>query len=72
MKDKIRKDPILTKRPEMPLQGPLGKGGRMAASGTITQHIMKTLHKDKHREADPREALLKFAKESADEPHWVG
>lgn len=32
----IRRNPILTKKPEMPLQGPLGKGGRMASSGSVT------------------------------------
>lgn len=36
MKDKIRHDPIATRKPEMPLQGPLGRGGKRSAGGTIS------------------------------------
>ena len=33
-RDKIRED--LARKPEMPLQGPLGRGGRISTSGTYT------------------------------------
>ena len=64
LKDKIRDNPLLTKKPDMPLQGPLGRGGRISSSGTYTQFIMKNIHKSDRREQDPREALLKYAKEA--------
>ena len=42
-KDKIRDDPIATRRPEMPMQGPIGKGGRFSQSGTLSKYIMSNL-----------------------------
>lgn len=70
-KAKIRDDPVLTKRPDQPLQGPLGRGGRMGGSGTYTQFIMQSLHKNNTRDMDAREALLKYAKEAEADPQWV-
>jgi WD40 repeat protein len=35
-KEKIREDPLLSKKPEQPLQGPQGRGGRISTSGTYT------------------------------------
>src|SRR5688572_20213607 len=58
-RDKIRMDPLLTKKPEQPLQGPQGRGGRVSQAGTLTQYMMRHLAKDDSRNVDPREALLK-------------
>ena len=35
-KEKIWEDPLLSKKPEQPLQGPQGRGGRISTSGTYT------------------------------------
>mmetsp|Transcript_45496 Transcript_45496/g.33272 ORF Transcript_45496/g.33272 Transcript_45496/m.33272 type:complete len:133 (+) Transcript_45496:1452-1850(+) len=67
-KEKVREDPILTRKPERPVQGPLGVGGKLSSSGTINNYIMKNLVMDKHRDVDPREALLKYAGESEADP----
>lgn len=59
------------RKPEIPLQGPQGRGGRISQSGTYTQYIMQNLYKNEQRDQDPREALLKIAKEAASDPQWV-
>ena len=61
--EKERKDPKATRMPEMPMQGP-GRGGRIGAAAT--QHVVQNIWKDKSREEDPREALLKFADKEKD------
>ena len=42
----------------------------MGGSGTYTQFIMQTLHKNNSRDMDAREALLKYAKEAEEDPQW--
>ncbi|CDW85197.1 wd repeat-containing protein 70 [Stylonychia lemnae] len=70
-KDKIRNDPLLTRKPDMPLQGPLGRGGKFSSSGTYTQYLMRNLVKNDSRDQDAREALLAVAKEAAENPQWI-
>lgn len=45
-KEKVREDPLLTRKPDQPLQGPQGRGGRISTSGTYTQYIMKNIHRN--------------------------
>ncbi|CAG8433958.1 12145_t:CDS:10 [Ambispora gerdemannii] len=68
-REKLRKDPIASRRPDLPVSGP-GKGGKIGSS--LTQHIMKDLIRDTTRDEDPREALLKFATISETDPKWIG
>ncbi|CAG8571241.1 21880_t:CDS:10, partial [Racocetra persica] len=68
-REKLRKDPIASHRPDLPVNGP-GKGGKIGSS--LTQHIMKELIKDTTRDEDPRQALLKFAEVSQSDPQWIG
>ncbi|CAG8618197.1 1593_t:CDS:10, partial [Dentiscutata heterogama] len=68
-REKLRKDPVASRRPDLPVNGP-GKGGKIGSS--LTQHIMKELIKDTTRDEDPREALLKFAEISNNDPQWIG
>ncbi|RIB30186.1 WD40-repeat-containing domain protein [Gigaspora rosea] len=68
-REKLRKDPVASRRPDLPVNGP-GKGGKIGSS--LTQHIMKELIKDTTRDEDPREALLKFAEISKSDPQWIG
>jgi len=70
---KARKDPIKSRRPELPVTGP-GQGGRIASAGnTFASFIARNLGvKNKIDDnEDPREALLKHAKEAAENPYWV-
>eukprot|EP00761_Pharyngomonas_kirbyi_P002355 gb/GECH01002359.1/.p1 GENE.gb/GECH01002359.1/~~gb/GECH01002359.1/.p1 ORF type:complete len:510 (+),score=102.97 gb/GECH01002359.1/:1-1530(+) len=69
-KVKARKDPKKSKKPDMPISGP-GRGGRL---GTNMSQIMMSelgMVKKKETESDPREALLKHAKEAEENPQFV-
>jgi hypothetical protein len=70
---KARKDPIKSRRPELPVTGP-GQGGRIASAGnTFASFIARNLGvKNKIDDnEDPREAILRHAKEAAENPYWV-
>ncbi|KAJ1915595.1 hypothetical protein H4219_004233 [Mycoemilia scoparia] len=67
-REKLRKDPIASHRPQLPISGH-GKGGYIGSNET--QHIMKNLIKDTTRDEDPREAILKYAKAAEEDPYWV-
>ncbi|KAI8100192.1 WD40-repeat-containing domain protein [Halteromyces radiatus] len=66
---KLRKDPIASHRPDMPV-GSHGVGGRVAHG---QQHaIIKGLTKDTRRDEDPRAALLKYSTEAmGGDDQWV-
>ena len=70
---KDRKDPVKSHRPDLPL-GNAGAGGRLAShGGTLSSYIVKNiaLAKMSGIKEDPREALLKHAKEASENPYWV-
>jgi len=70
--EKARKDPQASKNPEKPnlLKG---TGGRVAKGGsTLASYMAKQIavrNKDDH--IDPREAILRHAKESTENPYWI-
>ncbi|XP_065285901.1 WD repeat-containing protein 70 [Dermacentor albipictus] len=71
--EKARKDPVLSQRPDLPVTGP-GQGGRIASAGnTLSSYIVRNLGTTKRVDdnVDPREAILKYAKEAAENPYWV-
>lgn len=69
-----RKDPVKSRRPDLPITGP-GTGGRLGASGsTHSSYIAKQLalsNKKVDDTIDPREALWKYAKKAEEDPYWV-
>ncbi|SPO26028.1 uncharacterized protein UTRI_02302 [Ustilago trichophora] len=68
---KIRQDPISSRIPQKPVDGP-GKGGRIGAAAT--QHVVQTLYGGGTAlMEDPREALLKYANKQGDndEPEFT-
>ncbi|XP_017461738.1 PREDICTED: gastrulation defective protein 1 homolog, partial [Rhagoletis zephyria] len=71
---KDRKDPVKSHQPELPVTG-AGAGGRLASAGkTFASFIAKNLGvkaKIGDDGEDPRAALLKHAKEAAENPYWV-
>ncbi|XP_054271194.1 gastrulation defective protein 1 homolog [Macrosteles quadrilineatus] len=70
--EKERLDPVKSHRPDLPIKS--GQGGRVAASGsTLSSYVIRNLGLSKKIEddQDPREAILKFAKEAAEDPYWI-
>lgn len=71
---KDRRDPVKSHRPELPLTGSTGAGGRLASHGsTLSSYIVKNiaLQKVSDTKEDPREALLKYAKVAQEDPYWI-
>jgi len=67
-REKDRKDPIKSHKPDLPTQGP-GTSGR----GSYTAHLLKSMGSLKPvRDEDPREAILKFAQEAEENPIYFG
>ncbi|KAH9521646.1 WD repeat-containing protein 70 [Dermatophagoides farinae] len=70
---KDRKDPIKSRRPELPITGS-GSGGRIAAAGkTFASFIARNLgvRAKIDDNEDPRDALLRHAKDAEENPYWV-
>lgn len=68
--EKMRQDPILSRKPEIPLQGP-GKGGKTGGPGTVTQFIMLTQNKSEDYKEDAREALISLDAETRKNPEFI-
>lgn len=70
--EKDRLDPVKSKRPDLPITS--GQGGRVASSGgTLSSYVIRNLGLSKRvdDDQDPREAILKYAKEAAENPYWI-
>ncbi|XP_044009108.1 gastrulation defective protein 1 homolog [Aphidius gifuensis] len=70
--EKDRLDPIKSRRPDLPIT--FGQGGRVASSGgTLSSYVIKNLGLSKRIEddQDPREAILKYAKDAEENPYWI-
>lgn len=70
--EKDRLDPVKSHRPDLPITS--GQGGRVAASGsTLSSFVIRNLGLSKRvdDEQDPREAILKYAKDAEENPFWV-
>ena len=51
-----------------------GQGGRVASCGsTLSSYVIRNMGLSKRVEddQDPREAILKYAKEAAEDPYWI-
>ncbi|KAH9523438.1 WD repeat-containing protein 70 [Bulinus truncatus] len=73
MDEKVRKDPVRSHRPDLPVSGP-GTGGRVGAKGaTLSQYVAQQIvaRKPDPFEKDPRAAILRHAKEAAENPYWI-
>lgn len=70
--EKDRLDPVKSHRPDLPITS--GQGGRVASSGgTLSSYVIRNLGLSKRIEddQDPREAILKFAKDAEENPYWI-
>ncbi|WFD42118.1 hypothetical protein MPSI1_000756 [Malassezia psittaci] len=69
-KNRIRRDPIKTKLPQMPIRGQ-GYGGRVGKSANT--HLVQGMYEGQAalRMQDPREALLKYADKADKNPRWT-
>uniref|UniRef100_A0A1A8S8T9 WD repeat-containing protein 70 n=3 Tax=Nothobranchius TaxID=28779 RepID=A0A1A8S8T9_9TELE len=69
--EKDRLDPKKSHKPEPPVSGP-GRGGRVAAhGGTLSSFIVKNIALDKTDDSNPREAILRHAREASENPYWI-
>ena len=70
--EKARKDPAASKNPEKP-NLMKGTGGRVAKGGsTLASFMAKQIAvKNKDDHIDPREAILRHAKDCEENPFWV-
>lgn len=70
--EKIRmNEPKLSMKPELPHHGP-GKNGKLAGAATITQHLMRNVHRvHEDRREDPIKALFRYQKEAEENPEFV-
>ena len=70
--EKARKDPMKSKRPDLPL-GMKGTGGRVTAGGsTLHSWMAKQISvKNKDDHINPRERILRHAEESTKNPYWI-
>ncbi|XP_055886260.1 WD repeat-containing protein 70-like isoform X1 [Biomphalaria glabrata] len=71
--EKVRKDPVKSHRPDLPVSGP-GTGGRVGAKGaTLSQYVAQQIvsRKPDPFEKDPRAAILRHAKEASENPYWI-
>lgn len=70
--EKDRLDPVKSKRPDLPITS--GQGGRVASSGgTLSSYVIRNLGLSKRvdDDQDPREAILKYAKDAEENPYWI-
>ncbi|KAK9885825.1 hypothetical protein WA026_013696 [Henosepilachna vigintioctopunctata] len=70
--EKDRLDPVKSHRPDLPITS--GQGGRVASSGsTLSSFVIRNLGLSKrvNDDQDPREAILKYAKEAEENPYWI-
>lgn len=70
--EKNRLDPVLSRRPDLPIT--TGQGGRVVSSGgTLSSYVIRNLGLSKRVNDDknPREAILKFAKIAQEDPYWI-
>lgn len=70
--EKDRMDPMKSRRPDLPITS--GQGGRVASSGgTLSSYVIRNLGLSKRvdDDQDPREAILKYAKDAEENPYWI-
>lgn len=70
--ERDRHDPVKSHRPDLPISS--GQGGRVATSGgTLSSYVIRNLGLSKRVEddQDPREAILRYAKDAEENPYWV-
>ena len=70
--EKDRLDPVKSRRPDLPITS--GQGGRVASSGgTLSSYVIRNLGLSKRvdDDQDPREAILKYAKDAEENPIWI-
>lgn len=68
--DKIRQDPVLTKKPGEMLKGP-GYNGEISAPRTTAQHIMRTIYEVSKNRIDPLKAINLSRKNALKNPEFV-
>ncbi|XP_078656710.1 WD repeat-containing protein 70-like isoform X1 [Branchiostoma floridae x Branchiostoma belcheri] len=69
---KDRSDPVRSHRPDLPVSG-AGAGGRLGATGsTLSSYISRTIAPNIIDDSNPRESILRHAKEAEENPVYLG
>jgi WD40 repeat protein len=68
--DKVREDPVATRRPTEPLFRP-GGDGRLIGQYTIAQYVLKSINEKRRPDDDPREMLLSYHPDVEGSTNWV-
>lgn len=71
--EKERQDPVKSRLPQLPMDGP-GSGGRLGSHGaTLAQYLLKqiTVRETTERDLDPRGAILRHAEEAEKNPFYI-
>ncbi|XP_065179719.1 WD repeat-containing protein 70-like [Sycon ciliatum] len=69
--DKHRQDPIKSHRPELPMDGGHGKGGRISGGSSLARHVGQNIAKRVLDNSDPRQSILRHAEAAKNDPYWV-
>ena len=70
IKQDMRKDPIQSRKPDPPVLGP-GHGGRISSGMSMSSFVVKQIALQKADDSNPREAILRHAKDAEENPFWV-
>eukprot|EP01083_Nonionella_stella_P003119 8888_1 len=65
-----RKDPIKSKRPELPIVGPAAAG--RIGNTSFSQMVVRNTKRHNFRDEDPREALLRYEDKTKSDPMFLG
>ena len=71
LKAKMRADPVASHKPEAPMGTGPGAGGRLKEGMSLTGFVVKNIALAKKDELNPREALLRHAKDAESDPYWI-
>ena len=67
----MRADPVASHKPEAPMGTGPGAGGRLKEGMSLTGFVVKNIALAKKDELNPREALLRHAKDAESDPYWI-
>ena len=67
-----RRDPIKSKKPDLPPAPNLAKGAKGQVGSSLSQHLVRNMIIVEKQVQDPREALLKYAEQAKADPIFFG
>lgn len=71
VKAKMRADPVASHKPEAPIGTGHGVGGRLKEGMSLTGFVVRNIALAKKDTENPRDAILKHAKDAEEDPYWI-